>query len=150
MYFLAPAEISFDRQVDFFNLNPFSMTSFQRWFIALGLALGCVALSPAAETEANAIPIGGPAKPAPEAKEADQSPKEEASTTKHVVKIGGVDIPYTATAGTLLIRKDGDPVASVFYVAYTRDGVNDLRRRPVTFFYNGGPGSSTIWLHMGS
>jgi carboxypeptidase C (cathepsin A) len=77
-------------------------------------------------------------------------PKEESSATHHEVKIGGQEIAYTATAGNLLIHKGDDPVASMFYVAYTRDGVKNLEQRPVTFFYNGGPGSSTIWLHMGS
>jgi carboxypeptidase C (cathepsin A) len=77
-------------------------------------------------------------------------PKEESSLTHHQVKIGDQDIAYTATAGNLLIRNGEDPVASMFYVAYTRDDVTNLEHRPVTFFYNGGPGSSTIWLHMGS
>jgi carboxypeptidase C (cathepsin A) len=77
-------------------------------------------------------------------------PKEESSVTHHQVKIDGRDIAYTATAANLLIRKEDDPVASIFYVAYTRDGATNLEKRPVTFFYNGGPGSSTIWLHMGS
>src|SRR6202000_2439889 len=54
-----------------------------------------------------------------------------------------------ATAGTLIIRDDkGKPDASVFYVAYVADG--DAGKRPVTFLYNGGPGSASIWLHMGS
>lgn len=77
-------------------------------------------------------------------------PKEKFSVTHHQLKIGGEDIAYTATAGNLLIHNGDDPVASMFYVAYTRDGVTNLEHRPVTFFYNGGPGSSTIWLHMGS
>jgi len=77
-------------------------------------------------------------------------PKEESSVTRHRVRIGDREVPYTATAGNLVIRKGDDPVASMFYVAYTRDGATNLDRRPVTFFYNGGPGSSTIWLHMGS
>jgi carboxypeptidase C (cathepsin A) len=63
---------------------------------------------------------------------------------------GGERVPYTATAGTLTIRDDeGKPTASVFYTAYTRDG-SAPGSRPVTFFYNGGPGSATVWLHMGS
>jgi carboxypeptidase C (cathepsin A) len=67
--------------------------------------------------------------------------------TRHTATIGGRPIAYTATAGTLTIRDDeGKPTASMFYVAYTADGP----RRPVTFLYNGGPGSSTLWLHMGS
>jgi carboxypeptidase C (cathepsin A) len=72
---------------------------------------------------------------------------EVAKVTHHTVTIDGKAIPYTATAGTLTIRDDdGKPVASMFYVAYTAEGAN----RPVTFFYNGGPGSASMWLHMGS
>jgi len=85
-----------------------------------------------------------------EAKPGKPIPKEECSTTHHQVNIGSQQIPYTAKAGNLLIRDGDDPVASVFYAAYTRDGITNLDHRPVTFFYNGGPGSSTIWLHMGS
>ncbi|HEY7852889.1 MAG TPA: hypothetical protein VIB82_07925, partial [Caulobacteraceae bacterium] len=67
--------------------------------------------------------------------------------THHQGVIGGHPLTYTATAGTLTIRDDeGKPTASMFYVAYTLGGA----RRPVTFFYNGGPGSSTLWPHMGS
>ena len=79
-------------------------------------------------------------------------PKEESSVTHHSVSVAGAgSISYSATAGNLLIRDDKDEaVASMFYVAYTRDGGKDLSRRPVTFFFNGGPGSSTMWLHMGS
>ncbi|MDE2197239.1 MAG: peptidase S10 [Gammaproteobacteria bacterium] len=78
-------------------------------------------------------------------------PKEQKSVTRGNVTVNGKRIDYTATAGTLLLRDDKDePDASVFYVAYTRDGVQDLKHRPVTFLYNGGPGSSSIWLHMGA
>jgi len=81
---------------------------------------------------------------------ADDKPKEDSAVSHHSVTVGGTSIKYTATAGTLLIRDDKDePTASMFYVAYTQDGT-DLGRRPVTFLYNGGPGSATIWLHMGS
>ena len=77
-------------------------------------------------------------------------PPENASVTKHEWSAGGTTIHYTATAGNLLIRDDKDkPIQSMFYVAYTADGA-DPKTRPVTFFYNGGPGSATIWLHMGS
>jgi carboxypeptidase C (cathepsin A) len=75
---------------------------------------------------------------------------EIASRTHHTVTVAGQAIPYTATAGTLTIRDDeGKPIGSMFYVAYTADHANGARR-PVTFFYNGGPGSSSMWLHMGS
>jgi carboxypeptidase C (cathepsin A) len=77
-------------------------------------------------------------------------PAETSSVTKHEWAAGGQMVHYTATAGNLLIRDDQDkPNASIFYVAYTEDGV-DAKTRPVTFFYNGGPGAATIWLHMGS
>jgi len=80
----------------------------------------------------------------------DDKPKEDSAVSHHSVSVGGASIKYTATAGTLLIRDDKDePTASMFYVAYTQDGV-DLGKHPVTFLYNGGPGSATIWLHMGS
>ena len=72
------------------------------------------------------------------------------ATSHHVASVGGQSIPYTARAGTITLRNDKDQItAHMFYVAYTKNGA-DLSRRPVTFFYNGGPGSSTIWLHMGS
>ncbi|MDE1887494.1 MAG: peptidase S10, partial [Gammaproteobacteria bacterium] len=77
-------------------------------------------------------------------------PKETSSVTRHSLTIDGQTIKYTATAGTLLVDNDkGDPIGSFFYVAYTKDGA-DLNRRPLTFLFNGGPGSSSIWLHMGS
>jgi carboxypeptidase C (cathepsin A) len=70
--------------------------------------------------------------------------------TKHDWVANGQTIHYTATAGNLLINDDNDkPNGSIFYVAYTEDGA-DAKNRPVTFCYNGGPGSATIWLHMGS
>ena len=76
--------------------------------------------------------------------------QETRKVTHHSATIGGKTIAYTATAGTLTIRDDdGKPTASMFYVAYTAGDSRD-RHRPVTFFYNGGPGSSTLWLHMGS
>ena len=77
-------------------------------------------------------------------------PPETTSVTKHDLTIGGQTIHYTATAGNLLIHDDQDkPDASIFYVAYTQDGA-EAKNRPVTFFYNGGPGAASIWLHMGS
>ena len=72
------------------------------------------------------------------------------AVTHHIVRVGSVAIPYTARAGTITLKNDKEEVtARMFYVAYTKDGA-DTNRRPVTFFYNGGPGSSSIWLHMGS
>jgi carboxypeptidase C (cathepsin A) len=75
---------------------------------------------------------------------------ETQSVTHHKLKVGGEEIAYTAKAGTLLLRQeDGKKQASVFYVAYTKDGVTDAATRPITFSFNGGPGSSSVWLHLG-
>ena len=81
----------------------------------------------------------------------EKKPEEKIVQTKHTVKIGGQEIKYTATAGTILLKlEDGTPKASVFYVAYTKDDVSDLTKRPVTFTFNGGPGAASIWLHLGA
>ncbi len=72
------------------------------------------------------------------------------SQTSHTIRLEGREIKYTATAGTLPIRlDDGKVAAQMFYVAYTKDG-EDRRARPIAFLYNGGPGSASVWLHMGS
>jgi carboxypeptidase C (cathepsin A) len=76
--------------------------------------------------------------------------EEKTSKISHTVRLDGRDIKYTATAGTLPIRSDDGKVAArMFFVAYTKDG-EDVKTRPVSFLYNGGPGSATVWLHMGS
>ena len=78
------------------------------------------------------------------------APEEKIVQTKHSVKIGGQEIKYTATAGTILLKlEDGTPKASIFYVAYTKDDVSDASQRTLTFSFNGGPGSSSVWLHLG-
>ena len=75
--------------------------------------------------------------------------EEKISRTRHVITLDGQQIPYTATAGTLVLRgEDGKPRASVFHIAYTRDGVKDPAGRPVTFAFNGGPGAATVKLHL--
>ncbi len=85
----------------------------------------------------------------------------EAVTTEGSVNVEGQRIDYRAVAGTLVVHpKDADdtpthpadaekPAASIFYVAYFKKGVPSADR-PITFLYNGGPGSSTVWLHMGA
>ncbi len=76
-------------------------------------------------------------------------PKARTVVTHGSVEVDGKTIRYTATAGTILLRdKDNKPIGSMFYVAYTKDGVRDLAHRPVTFLYNGGPGASSNWLTM--
>jgi carboxypeptidase C (cathepsin A) len=70
--------------------------------------------------------------------------------THHQITVDGKPLKYTATAGRLPIKRgDGKIEAEMFYVAYTLDG-QDAAKRPLTFAFNGGPGSASIWLHMGA
>jgi len=92
---------------------------------------------------------------APEAKAPDKcdpaTTKEESSVTDHTIKLGGQTIPYKATASFTLLKNDkGDSTGLMYSVAYTRSDVKDLSTRPISFLYNGGPGSATMWLHMGA
>ena len=116
-------------------------------------------------------------KPATAAKPAEAAPPAD-STTQGAIDVGGQHIAYTAIAGTITVgstdeqdaqlgadgnpqpgsqlaleapdkAKDAPPVARMFYVAYFKKDAK-AEDRPITFFYNGGPGSSTVWLHMGS
>ena len=87
------------------------------------------------------------AKPDPDTVSA--SAEEDAQPVRRSIPFHGRTLAYTVTPGHLTIRNDkGEPTASMFYVAYTVAAGG--RRRPVTFLFNGGPGSSTMWLHMGS
>lgn len=98
-----------------------------------------------------AAPQAAADRPAPAAERAAPEPDERLSVTSHASRIGGTEVKYTATAGTLLLKDDqGKPKAHAFFVAYTRNDAVDPTRRPITFAYNGGPGSASIWLHMGA
>ncbi len=109
---------------------------------ALAAMLSC-GLALAADTKSG----GEATKPAAES---EPPPEPKSKSTRHEVTIGGQKIRYTATVGWLIMKDDaGKPIARFGYTAYTRDGVKDLARRPVLFAFNGGPGSSSIWLHMG-
>ena len=71
--------------------------------------------------------------------------------SRHSGRFGAETVAYAATAGeTFLLDDKGEPKASIFTFAYVKDAVKDPATRPVTFVWNGGPGSSSIWLHMGS
>jgi carboxypeptidase C (cathepsin A) len=99
------------------------------------------------------------AKPAePSKSEAAESDKEEhydvaevpPVVTHHQLSLNGKTLAYTATAGRLPIKRgDGKIEAEMFFVAYTLDG-QDPAKRPLTFAFNGGPGSASVWLHMGA
>ena len=107
-------------------------------------AFGCALLAmPFAALAAFADPDPSPAPLA--------VPNVPTAVTHHTAHIGGRDIRYTATAGTILLRNDKDePTASVFYVAYAAEGLGRKDRRPLTFSYNGGPGGSSALVHMGA
>ncbi|MBP1635443.1 MAG: peptidase serine carboxypeptidase [Acidobacteria bacterium] len=94
-----------------------------------------------------------PARPVGDAERPQAPPpeiKEKTSVTKHTVRIGGQPVAYTATAGTLVLRDEAEkPIASFFYVFYTRDDVADLGSRPMVYSFNGGPGTASLWMHMG-
>jgi carboxypeptidase C (cathepsin A) len=103
----------------------------------------------------------------PEEKKPDEQKKEEKKPepkdnlveTKHSLTIGGKEIKYTVTAGTIVLKEEtadrekeseGEkPKAAFFFIAYTKDGVANKSIRPLTFSFNGGPGSSSVWLHLG-
>jgi len=87
---------------------------------------------------------------APPTREVATAAEEKISQTPHTLRVGGREIRYTATTGTLPIRLDNGRIAArMFFVAYTRDG-EDAASRPLSFLYNGGPGSPSMYLHLGS
>ena len=107
--------------------------------LAAGALLATVALA--------AAPPPAPAKPA--AAKADSTAAE--SVTHHKVTVGGKPLAYTVTTGKLPIKNEqGETEAEMFFVAYTLDGVTDRATRPLMFSFNGGPGSASVWLHLGA
>ncbi len=84
-------------------------------------------------------------------------PEEQLVQTQHSVTINGEEINYTVTTGTIILKEESKhsekaeekAKAEVFFIAYTKDGVEDVAKRPLTFSFNGGPGSSSVWMHMG-
>lgn len=96
------------------------------------------------------------------AAEVKPAPADRLVETRHTLTIGGQEIKYTVTAGTLVLKEESEaagekegvsegekPKASVFFIAYARDDAGDRSRRPITFSFNGGPGSASVWLHLG-
>jgi carboxypeptidase C (cathepsin A) len=77
-------------------------------------------------------------------------PTEQESVREHTARIGGRAVAYRAEARTTVLRNEtGEPTAAVFSVAYTRTDGGEDAERPLTFAFNGGPGSSSAWLHLG-
>jgi carboxypeptidase C (cathepsin A) len=80
---------------------------------------------------------------------AKPAPQAHVYTSKHQIKLDGKTIKYTAKAGTMLMKNDeGEPIALIGFTAYVNDET-DPRTHPIIFAYNGGPGSASLWLHMG-
>ena len=78
-------------------------------------------------------------------------PEEPLATTQHSIVLRNQTLNYLATVGYMPLKDDsGKLKAKIFFVAYTKDGEKDLSLRPITFAFNGGPGSSSIWLHLGA
>jgi carboxypeptidase C (cathepsin A) len=114
--------------------------------LLFGQATSVAAQEPSKDTKPAADAKAGEAKPS----EANP-PKEETFVTDHTIRIGGQAIAYKATASTILLKDDkGEPTALIYSTAYTKNDVKDFSQRPIAFIYNGGPGSSSIWLHMGA
>lgn len=99
---------------------------------------------------------------AAEAAEPRPAPADQIVETQHAITIEGREIRYTVTTGTLVLKEEVEktgeragesegekPRATVFFVAYTLQGAAEPSRRPLTFSFNGGPGSSSVWLHLG-
>ena len=119
---------------------------FNRAAFALLLVLTCI--RPAIAAEEPPKKDDKPAE-APKDKPKDKD-AEKSIETRHKVTIAGRELSYTARAGTIQLKDAEDKTtASIFHIAYTRDDGTNAATRPVTFSFNGGPGSSSVWLHMG-
>jgi carboxypeptidase C (cathepsin A) len=108
------------------------------WAAAVAQPPSAPQTSPAASTSP-----GDTERQAPEA--------ERQSVTHHTVTIDEQRVEYTATAGTMLLKtEEGKPKASIFYIAYVVANPAPAKQRPIMFAFNGGPGSSSVWLHLGA
>jgi carboxypeptidase C (cathepsin A) len=115
--------------------------------LAVPLLLACVAPLPALQ-ETPPAAKGEPGKDAPKKEDA---PEPKVFTSQHVGTFNEKKVAYTATVGeTILVNDKGEPEASLWSTAYVKDGVEDPATRAVTFLWNGGPGSASLWLHMGA
>jgi carboxypeptidase C (cathepsin A) len=117
-----------------------------RGAVVLSLLLGG-ALSATADSAA--APAGQTPPAAADSAASAMAAAPEIVESQHSVEIGGQSIAYTARAGKIRLKDaKGEPTADIFFIAYTRDGA-EPEARPLTFSFNGGPGSSSVWLHMG-
>lgn len=100
-----------------------------------------------------AMPASTPAaSPTPDRAKAESIKEQPPVVTKHSVNIGSRTLNYTVTTGFLPIKNERTQATEghIFYMAYTLDGAGNKAKRPLTFSFNGGPGSASVWLHMGA
>ncbi|HEY6555308.1 MAG TPA: peptidase S10, partial [Vicinamibacteria bacterium] len=84
-------------------------------------------------------------------KDKKPEPEEKPVVTRHEVKIGAQVLKYSVTTGLLPIKNEvGETEANIFFMAYVADRTGGPDRRPLMFSFNGGPGSSSVWLHLGA
>ena len=109
------------------------------------LLLPLLLLGPAEDAKA-------PEKPAEKKEEKKDEKKEEEKpvVTQHQLAIGGKALKYSVAAGLMPLKNDaGETEANIFFMAYVADRPGGPEQRPLTFSFNGGPGSSSVWLHLG-
>jgi carboxypeptidase C (cathepsin A) len=94
--------------------------------------------------------LAGGLAPLPAAAQGRAPTVDDATSQTDVVTIKGQRVPYRVTTGTQPVwNEDGEPIASVFYVYYERTDVRDRASRPLVISFNGGPGSASVWMHIG-
>jgi len=128
-----------------------------RAFLSALLVLAtCLLLTHAGAHEKDAAkpadPVAETSTPDPAKKPAGRIPdaSDKPVVTEHAIEVDGRRITYRAEAGMLpLLKDDGSPKASIFYVAYALSDAGDAATRPILFCFNGGPGASAVWLHLG-
>ncbi len=123
-----------------------AMRLFPTLLLTAWTSIGLAAAAP--ENPKDAPKSEKPEKPEA-AEKKDESPKEPI-IRESTVEIGGKKIPYKVTTGKLVLKdEEGKGRASIFHVSYERTDLTDKQKRPVMFAFNGGPGSSAVWLHLG-
>jgi len=134
------------------RIQPGSASMIERGrFVVAVVSVCAVLLAPGTRAQEQGAKPGEKPAEAKESGPPPKEPKEESSVTDHSLRMGSETLPYKATAATILLKNDKDePTALLYYTAYTRSDVKDPSARPIAFLYNGGPGSASLWLHMGA
>src|SRR5581483_10753857 len=136
---------------------PFSGSKLMHRIATLLVTLFTLSLAaPAQQPRPAAPPSTAPAEKPAEKKEAEKKEpepemrEEPPVVTQHEIRIAGRVLRYTATAGKLPIKNaEGNTEAQMFFIAYTAENPGG-KSRPLMFSFNGGPGSSSVWLHLGA